>query len=224
MTPIPAFCETVAVGYSSVRPKRRHAETRGQLFQVAECLYSANLLHRRSPFSCASSTSNIGSVSHPVETGLLIPSGYSDNRELNCLKEKRGRGNRVVDSRTDASFCLRFSGVSEYHPNCRGACGANAWTQKTTSSERYSSYRRLFCNPRSPCGHLIHHCGCVSGCIFFFAHPAVKSKQVDAQELAKLRRGDYDPIPRRPALQRGISHPGKDGGQHRGGPARIARQ
>src|SRR6516225_4781997 len=35
---------------------------------------SANLLHCRSPFLCASSTSNIGSVSHPAETGLLIPS------------------------------------------------------------------------------------------------------------------------------------------------------
>src|SRR4029077_15560596 len=28
--------------------------------------HSANLLHCRSPFYCASSTSNIGSVSHPV--------------------------------------------------------------------------------------------------------------------------------------------------------------
>src|SRR5216683_4442429 len=35
---------------------------------------SASLLHSRSPFNCALSTSNIGSVSHPVETGLLIPS------------------------------------------------------------------------------------------------------------------------------------------------------
>src|SRR5258708_37546046 len=41
---------------------------------VATFRHSANLLHSRSPFSCASSTSIIGSVSHPVETGLLIPS------------------------------------------------------------------------------------------------------------------------------------------------------
>src|SRR6266403_2999996 len=41
---------------------------------VPKFLHSANLLHSRSPFSCASSTSIIGSVSHPVETGLLIPS------------------------------------------------------------------------------------------------------------------------------------------------------
>src|SRR5712691_2908448 len=31
-----------------------------------EYLYSANLLHSRSPFLCASSTSIIGSVSHPA--------------------------------------------------------------------------------------------------------------------------------------------------------------
>ena len=37
--------------------------------------HSANLLYSRSPFSCALSTSIIGSVSYPVETGLLIPSG-----------------------------------------------------------------------------------------------------------------------------------------------------
>src|SRR5271169_5579563 len=36
---------------------------------------SANLFHCRSPFHCALSTSNIGSVSHPAETGLLISSG-----------------------------------------------------------------------------------------------------------------------------------------------------
>src|SRR5713226_4316103 len=42
--------------------------------------HSANLLHSRSPFSCASSTSIIGSVSHPVETGLLIPSDKSRYR------------------------------------------------------------------------------------------------------------------------------------------------
>src|SRR5216684_3125551 len=42
--------------------------------------HSANLLHSRSPFHCASSALIIGSVSHPVETGLLIPSGKSDYR------------------------------------------------------------------------------------------------------------------------------------------------
>src|SRR6267378_432251 len=55
-------------------------QTDGQLglFEnlVSVCRHSANLLHSRSPFSCASSASIIGSVSHPVESGLLP----SDNR------------------------------------------------------------------------------------------------------------------------------------------------
>ena len=34
------------------------------------CPNSGNLPHCRSPFLCALSTSNIGSVSHPAETGL----------------------------------------------------------------------------------------------------------------------------------------------------------
>src|SRR5712692_6020223 len=41
---------------------------------VATHRRSANLLHRGSPFSRASSTSTIGSVWHPVEADLLIPS------------------------------------------------------------------------------------------------------------------------------------------------------
>src|SRR6516162_2618657 len=41
---------------------------------VPKCLLSATLLHCRSPFHCALSTSNIGSISHPAETGFLIPS------------------------------------------------------------------------------------------------------------------------------------------------------
>src|ERR1017187_4401799 len=35
---------------------------------------SASLFHSRSPFLCATSASNLGSLSHPAETGLLIPS------------------------------------------------------------------------------------------------------------------------------------------------------
>src|ERR1700719_5363029 len=41
---------------------------------VPKYLHSANLLHSRSPFLVLKSTSIIGSVTHPVETGLLIPS------------------------------------------------------------------------------------------------------------------------------------------------------
>src|ERR1700674_1915991 len=36
-----------------------------------------SLFHSRSPFLCALSTSTLGSVSHPAETGLLIPSDKS---------------------------------------------------------------------------------------------------------------------------------------------------
>src|SRR2546421_12854553 len=43
---------------------------------------SASLFHSRSPFLCALSTSNTGSVSHPAETGLLIPSEKRDSRKL----------------------------------------------------------------------------------------------------------------------------------------------
>src|SRR6266853_2067362 len=43
---------------------------------------SASLFHSRSPFLCALSTSNTGSVSHPAETGLLIPSDKRDSRKL----------------------------------------------------------------------------------------------------------------------------------------------
>src|ERR1700674_1704020 len=45
-----------------------------------------SLFHSRSPFLCALSTSNPGSVSHPAETGLLIP---SDKRDW--TKPLRGR-------------------------------------------------------------------------------------------------------------------------------------
>src|SRR5712664_3639239 len=43
---------------------------------------SASLFHSRSPFHCALSTSNTGSVSHPAETGPLIPSEKQRNRRL----------------------------------------------------------------------------------------------------------------------------------------------
>src|SRR6267378_2518558 len=43
---------------------------------------SASLFHSRSPFLCALSTSNTGSVSHPAETGLLIPSDKSCYRNV----------------------------------------------------------------------------------------------------------------------------------------------
>src|SRR5712671_5254296 len=54
------------------------------------CLHSDSLFHSRSPFVCASSASTIGSVSHPVETGLLIPSEKRDYRNVgNSSKGRR---------------------------------------------------------------------------------------------------------------------------------------
>src|ERR1700740_1407287 len=60
------------------RPAIAEVQTNRELvsFENHVSIYadSASLLHSRSPFNCALSTSNIGSVSHPAETGLLIPS------------------------------------------------------------------------------------------------------------------------------------------------------
>src|SRR5207253_6857300 len=61
-----------------VRPAIAEVHTNRELvsFENHVSIYpnSASLFHSRSPFHCALSTSNIGSVSHPAETGLLIPS------------------------------------------------------------------------------------------------------------------------------------------------------
>src|ERR1700694_5451178 len=60
------------------RPAIAEVQTNRELvsFENHVSIYpnSASLFHSRSPFLCALSTSNIGSVSHPAETGLLIPS------------------------------------------------------------------------------------------------------------------------------------------------------
>jgi hypothetical protein len=80
---------------------------------------------------------------------------------------------------------------------------------------QHDSPRRLFCNPCAPRGDIIRRCGCVYGDNFYFARPALKAKQVDAQEPAKLRRGDYDSVSWRSAFQERISHPGTYGCQHR---------
>src|SRR3989440_8377837 len=63
-----------------VRPAIAEVHTNRELvsFENHVSIYpnSASLFHSRSPFHCALSTSNIGSVSHPAETGLLIPSVF----------------------------------------------------------------------------------------------------------------------------------------------------
>src|SRR5947207_11066675 len=57
-----------------VRPAIAEVHTNRELvsFENHVSIYpnSASLLHCRSPFHCALSTSNIGSVSHPAATGL----------------------------------------------------------------------------------------------------------------------------------------------------------
>src|SRR6266576_5713801 len=61
-----------------VRPAIAEVQTNRELvsFENHVSFYanSASLLHSRSPFLCALSASFIGSLSHPAETGLLIPS------------------------------------------------------------------------------------------------------------------------------------------------------
>src|SRR5437667_8452509 len=67
-----------------VRPTIAEVQTNRELvsFENHVSIYanSISLFHSRSPFHCALSTSNIGSVSHPAETGLLIPSGKQRSR------------------------------------------------------------------------------------------------------------------------------------------------
>src|ERR1700680_1173172 len=63
------------------RPAISEVQTNRELvsFENHVSIYpnGVSLFHSRSPFLCALSTSNLGSVSHPAETGLLIPSDKS---------------------------------------------------------------------------------------------------------------------------------------------------
>src|ERR1700682_647606 len=142
-------------------------------------------------------------------------------RDDSLLKKKRG-----ITARSTRKQALHFPYGFQVCQNIViivGDCGANGRTEKITSSERHNSYQRLFCNPRLPRDHVIYPCGCVSGGKLFFARPTVKPKQSDAQEPAKLRRSYCNPKPRRSALKKRIWHPGRDGRQHGGRPAWVAR-
>src|SRR5882762_10430832 len=61
-----------------VRPAIAEVHTNRELvsFENHLSIYanSASLFHSRSPFLCATSASILGSLMHPAETGLLIPS------------------------------------------------------------------------------------------------------------------------------------------------------
>jgi len=72
---------------------------------------SANLLHCRSPFSCASSTSINGSVSHPAETGLLI-------HLINALIGKVDRELYPPHNKHETAWY----GDSDGQPTCRCLC------------------------------------------------------------------------------------------------------
>src|SRR6266853_5097413 len=65
-----------------VRPAIAEVQTNRELmsFENHLSIYtnSASLLHSRSPFLCATSASILGSLMHPAETGLLIPSDKAD--------------------------------------------------------------------------------------------------------------------------------------------------
>src|SRR5208283_5347988 len=70
---------------------------------------SANLFHRRSPFLCATSASHLGSLSHPAETGPLIPSDNSVIVDLN--PPLKAAGHLLVARRTPlpATFLRHFT-------------------------------------------------------------------------------------------------------------------
>src|SRR5690242_10549183 len=61
-----------------VRPAIAEVQTNRELVSLENhvSIYpnSASLFHSRSPFPCATSASILGSLMHPAETGLLIPS------------------------------------------------------------------------------------------------------------------------------------------------------
>src|SRR5712664_3562487 len=70
---------------------------------------SASLFHSRSPFHCALSTSIIGSVSHPAETGPLIP---SDKRGgLNGSTQHSSRTRLALKTKAKSLARVRSAGT-----------------------------------------------------------------------------------------------------------------
>src|SRR2546430_15262666 len=71
------------------RPAIAEVQTNRELvsFENHVSIYpnSASLFHSRSPFLCALSTSNTGSVSHPAETGLLPRKQLMRSGWLSCF-------------------------------------------------------------------------------------------------------------------------------------------
>src|SRR5260370_12931153 len=106
------------IQYAVTRPAIAEVQTNRELvsFENHVSIYrnSPNLFHCRSPFHCASSTSNIGSVSHPAETGLLIPSvllgprpakPYENSSVVRSSRSGAARSRLSVES-SRPSICL----------------------------------------------------------------------------------------------------------------------
>ena len=94
---------TAAVGIaggSEAGPVVHHVSGKGK-FGGSRCVVQTQ----------AWSTDKLQIAEHEVQLGYVPDKFYnaSGNRKLTHFTENRGRGNRVVDSRTDASFRLTFS-------------------------------------------------------------------------------------------------------------------
>src|SRR6267154_1346097 len=94
------------------RPAIAEVQTNRELvsFENHVSIYpnSASLFHGRSPFLCALSTSNTGSVSHPAETGLLIPSdkrGGLNEKVLRGIGEVTDLDGTPQVTTVDCHFC-----------------------------------------------------------------------------------------------------------------------
>src|ERR1700757_5122841 len=90
----------------------------------------------RSPFSCASSTSIIGSVSHPAEIGLLIPGivlGITSPRQR-IDTSLVAQGNHRVDARRAAcGNVARGKGHEQQEP---GDTNEGEWISGSNSEEK----------------------------------------------------------------------------------------
>jgi hypothetical protein len=136
-------------------------------------------------------------VTRPFAARVETPPVFSDGIRLSLqCGTKDGRICRsrqlpyiiIVESGYSTDASSPTPGPSKQHRTVLLTLQAGGTPQR---AYQHDSPRRLFCNPCAPRGDIIRRCGCVYGDNFYFARPALKAKQVDAQEPAKLRRGDY---------------------------------
>src|SRR5260370_20755238 len=94
-----------------------------------EYLYSANLLHSRSPFLCASSTSIIGSVSHPAGDRPSHPNLINGSQNLLRPQNERG-GSKLSALVTNDDLHLNLAfGESDRFSQAIGACDEQVRTR-----------------------------------------------------------------------------------------------